>query len=238
MLRIEHMGRAISEEEVVDLEKRIGCRLPEPYRRFLLKNNGGTPAPDMDTIDIEHMAGSPTDVDVFFGIDRTIKSSTIEWNMSALEGRIANHLLPIASDSGGNIFCVSLSQPDFGAVVYCDFNPTWHLGGAVYYSVAPDFDDFLKKSEHLKPIRTPSFQSHPAPETVDLSCLPTVPVQVGTYDGLVFSTGTDEILDEMVSDGPDKYWIVLWRGGVMDNVFDSNAQHVRVQIRRQPSPLR
>jgi hypothetical protein len=85
-----------------------------------------------------------------FRHQRSARSCDIEWNIHALENRISSHLLPIADDSGGNIFCISLSQPDFGAVVYCDFDPTWHLGGAVYYSVAPDFDNFLKESARLK----------------------------------------------------------------------------------------
>jgi hypothetical protein len=52
-----------------------------------------------------------------------------------------------------------------------------------------------------------------APENVNLSGLPTVTVQPGNYDGLVFSTGTDTVIDEMAPDGPDEYRIVLWRLG-------------------------
>jgi hypothetical protein len=50
-----------------------------------------------------------------------------------------------------------------------------------------------------------------APESVDLSCLPTIQVQAGTYDGLVFSSGTEDVIDELALDGPDEYLIVLWR---------------------------
>jgi hypothetical protein len=149
MARIEQAGRALSEKDIVALEQRIGCRLPESYRRFLLENNGGVPTPDMDTIDIEHLLGSSTNVQVFFGIDTPVESSNIEWNIRSLEGRISSQLLPIASDSGGNIFCISLSESDFGGVVYCDFDPSWHLGGPIYYRVAPDFDSFLARIRSL-----------------------------------------------------------------------------------------
>jgi hypothetical protein len=148
MIRIERAGRTLSEAEVVALELRIGCRLPESYRCFLLENNGGVPTPDMDTIDIEHLLGSPTDVGEFFGIDRPVTSSTIDWNLSTFEGRISNQMLPIACDSGGNLFCISLNERDYGSVVYCDFNPGfgYHVSNsAIYYPVAPDFDSFLER---------------------------------------------------------------------------------------------
>jgi hypothetical protein len=145
MVAIRNAGRPLSEADIASFEERIGHRLPEPYRRFLLKNNGGRPPMGVSTIDIDQLPGSPTDVGDFFGISDPPVSCDIEWNIHALENRISSHLLPIADDSGGNIFCISLSQPDFGAVVYCDFDPTWHLGGAVYYSVAPDFDNFLER---------------------------------------------------------------------------------------------
>jgi hypothetical protein len=147
MVRIRDVGRTLSEAEVVALEQRIGHHLPESYRRFLLQNNGGRPALDMDTIDIEHLPGSPTDIQVFFGIDDPVESCTIDWNLRMFENRISNQLLPIACDSFGNRFCIALSNSDYGSVVYCDFSPTFgpHVGTAIYYRVAPDFDSFLER---------------------------------------------------------------------------------------------
>lgn len=153
MVRIEEPGRALSEDDVVALEQRIGCRLPESYRRFLLENNGGRPTPDMDTIDIENLPESPTGVDVFFGIDDAVECCTIEWNLRTLDGRISKELLPIARDGFGNRFCISLSKRDFGSVVYCDFyhGLGFHVAdSALYYTVAPDFDGFLERIRSLE----------------------------------------------------------------------------------------
>jgi hypothetical protein len=147
MVRIRDAGRTISEADVVALEQRIGHRLPESYRQFLLLNNGGRPTLDRDTIDIEHLPGSPTDVQVFYGIDDPIESCTIDWNLNVFKNRISDRLLPIACDSFGNRFCITLSGTDRGSVIYCDFNPTFgsHVGAAIYYRVAPDFNSFLEK---------------------------------------------------------------------------------------------
>jgi hypothetical protein len=109
----------------------------------------------MQVIDIEHLPGGGTDVSEFFGVDRTVTSSTINWNMHAFEGRISNHLLPIAMDSGGNLFCLSLSHNDLGSVVYCDFEPGfgYHVSNsAIYYPIAPDFDGFMEKFGRLRAI--------------------------------------------------------------------------------------
>jgi hypothetical protein len=107
----------------------------------------------MQTIDIEQLPGGEADVNVFFGIDREVVSSTIDWNLRTLEGRISNQLLPIANDSGGNRFCLSLSKADYGSVVFCDFDPGFgfHASNSViYYRVAPDFDSFLERIRSLE----------------------------------------------------------------------------------------
>jgi hypothetical protein len=65
MVAIRNAGRPLSEADIASFEERIGHRLPEPYRRFLLKNNGGRPPMGVSTIDIDQLPGSPTDVGDF-----------------------------------------------------------------------------------------------------------------------------------------------------------------------------
>jgi len=143
MVVIEHSGRMLTEHDVIKIEDRLGVRFPAPYRRFLLKHNGGRPTPD--TIDVEGLPGNSTDIHSIFGTDETDEVAGLGWYVSTYAGRLSGDLLPIARDSGGNLFCLSLSRSDFGSVVYCDFDPTFHLGGATYYRVAADFDSFLER---------------------------------------------------------------------------------------------
>lgn len=50
-----------------------------------------------------------------------------------------------------------------------------------------------------------------APESPDLKRVPGVPVDPGKYLGRAFSRGTGDVVDEMATEGPDEYRIVLWR---------------------------
>jgi hypothetical protein len=145
MVTIENPGPRILEADIRDFERRIGEPLPEEYRRFLLEFNGGAPSPD--TIDIEGLPGSSVDVQVFFGIGRAVTSSGIEWNMATLAARLKEGLLPIACDSGGSVFCLSLKGCKRGTVFYCDLESAFadFDSEPSLYPVASSFDEFLKK---------------------------------------------------------------------------------------------
>jgi SMI1-KNR4 cell-wall len=108
VLNVENSGPSITEHDLARLEGSLGRQLSAPYRRFLLGHNGG--APDPVCVDVPGFG--ETDVQVFFGIGRSIETSRIEWNIDALKERLEGVLVPIACDSGGNLFCLSLRPPD------------------------------------------------------------------------------------------------------------------------------
>ncbi|WP_137940452.1 SMI1/KNR4 family protein [Chitinivorax sp. B] len=135
MIEIGNHGRTIIDSEVVDIEKKFNVIFPEEYRAFLLKFNGGTP--EFCSIDIPGMEDSPTDVKVFFGIDRKYETSNIDWNIQLLnEFEFDIPLLPIASDSGGSIFCIECGSNN---VVFLDMNES----PCAVYEVAKTFEEFL-----------------------------------------------------------------------------------------------
>ncbi len=85
--------------------------------------------------------GTPTDVQVLFGIRRTIKSSNLSWNRQTFANRIPRELVPIACDSGGNLFCLRVLGPAYGKIVYVDLEqPPYET-----YDVAEGFLAFLNK---------------------------------------------------------------------------------------------
>jgi hypothetical protein len=141
MVEISEQGsQSISAAEIAALEGKLGAKLSDSYRRFLMLNNGGRPSPDI--IDIEGVPGSPTDVQIFFGIGRNIESSDLSWNLDLIAERYpGHHLLPIACDSGGNLFCLEVSQGIASEVMYCDLNDSC----GAFYKVALHFDEFLNK---------------------------------------------------------------------------------------------
>lgn len=144
MIRIEGSGKILADVDIEDLEKTLQVNLPAQYRRFLIAYNGGVPVPDV--VDVEGVPGSPTDIQVFFGIDQAIESSDLIWNWQTFSGRIPETLLPIACDSGGNLFCLSLSAGALGHVFFVDLEQE----SLNTYLVAEEFDTFLQKIRSLE----------------------------------------------------------------------------------------
>lgn len=140
---LKEQGPELGEADVAGLEATLGQPLPAPYRRFLLANNGGIPVPN--TADVPGFAQTPTDVQEFFGLGLVNASSRIDWNIETLKQRLDDQLIPIACDSGGNVFCLSLRATDEGAVLYCDLDAVYADYGRAppLYRVAADFEQFL-----------------------------------------------------------------------------------------------
>ncbi|WP_437775756.1 SMI1/KNR4 family protein [Sorangium sp. So ce1097] len=145
MTTIENHGPKIYDVDISNLEQRLGAALPEEYRRFLLDFNGGIPAPD--TVDVEGLPGASADVQVLFGIGRPIESSNIDWNLTALAERLEAGMLPIAADSGGNVFCLALQGYRRGSVFYCDLESVFGNLAATpqMFQVASNFDVFMTR---------------------------------------------------------------------------------------------
>lgn len=150
MIRIRAQGPRLAEKDVIHFEKSIGSPLPETYRRFLLENNGGRTTPD--TVYVEGLPGSPTDIKVLFSIGSAVETNDLLWNRETFTGRIPGRFLPIASDSGGSRFCVSLSGSDRGSVVFCLLTFT-EDDGTIYF-IANNFDEFIDKIVPFEPTRT------------------------------------------------------------------------------------
>lgn len=115
--KILDSGRSISEFDLAQLESRVGKSLPQTYKDFLLRNNGGRPRPmyfPMRGVE-NNPVGQVLD---FFGIDDPIESCRIDWNYEIYKNRIGRGMLPIATDGGGNLICLSLDATTFGAIFY------------------------------------------------------------------------------------------------------------------------
>jgi len=143
-MKIENAGPSIGPEEIAELEKKVGVRLPPSYREFLLRFNGGVPRPD--GIDVSGPPDMPTDVQVFFGIGRDVNSSDLYWNFSLVKNmRIGLQFFPLACDSGGNFFCFAVDEGSAMEVFYVDICSS----PPVFYLVAPSFEGFIDKITDL-----------------------------------------------------------------------------------------
>jgi hypothetical protein len=139
-MMIGDAGPKIKLEDVDAIEKQINARLTSEYRQFLLKYNGGTPSPDI--MDVPDARGTPTDVQVFFGIGRSVDSSNLSWNASLVADRCPGlPVLPIACDSGGNLFCLKVERGVAEKVVYCDLESR----ECAIYAVAQSFGELIRR---------------------------------------------------------------------------------------------
>ena len=140
MIQISKKGRALSLTDLSNLESALHLSLPSEYKAFLLTTNGGIPTPN--TIDITNLSGSPTDTQVFFGIEREIASSNIIWNyQNFLEGCLANEVVPIACDSFGDIFYIRCGKIDWGHILF----GVRTQSDVEFFHVANDFGSLMEK---------------------------------------------------------------------------------------------
>lgn len=140
MVRIVEQGPKVTELQIAYFAKQLGASLASDYKKFLLENNGGRPKPD--TIDIEGLQESPTDVQEFFAIGGEIAASELAEQLDFIKEHCPDrHVLPIACDSFGNLFCLNVIDGIASNVVYYELN-----GSAPnFYNVAPTFTEFLNK---------------------------------------------------------------------------------------------
>ncbi len=97
----------IDEIEILNFEKIIGKQLPTDYRKFLIKNNGGRPTPNIfKTLRGEY----ETDVQFLFGI--TNGNYDLRENFQELKHHIPFEFIPIAIDSGGNFVLLDLNTQE------------------------------------------------------------------------------------------------------------------------------
>lgn len=100
-----------------EFERRTRTRLPEDYRQFLLEHNGGQPEP------------------AFFWIQQPVDGSRVLRFYALFEGSllpslnayagperygIPASLLPIADDGLGNLICIGIEAPIYGAILFLD----------------------------------------------------------------------------------------------------------------------
>lgn len=117
MLKIFKFDNTDVSNEVSDFEQKYDLQLPDSYKKFLLKYNGGnTPK---STFKINWVS---SDIRAFYGF----KNATKEYNFSYLvemnyfEELLENHYLPIATDSFGNQIVITISEKNKGEIYFFD----------------------------------------------------------------------------------------------------------------------
>jgi hypothetical protein len=139
MVTINHSGRKLGEDDLRDFEHDLGARLPDAYRAFLLRNNGGTPWPDM--IRIEGLPTRVTNIQMFFGLHQSDEQYNLDWNLRTFAERAPLNSIPIARDSFDSLFCMTLKGDARGRITFVDSLQE----GRPRYEIADSIDGLLEK---------------------------------------------------------------------------------------------
>src|SRR5437763_926852 len=91
-----------SEESIQKVEARLGSPFPADYRRFMTEANGGRPDPSGFTFDTPD-GTSDSSVRYFLTLDESERLYAIQRFLDRYGDRIPGNMLPIASDSFGNL---------------------------------------------------------------------------------------------------------------------------------------
>ncbi len=101
--------RPAIEQDIMHFQMGLAAVLPEDYREFLLRYNGGYPNP-------AGFRGGDEVINSFFGFCQ--KHHCLLCNYYIHRTVLPNGIIPIANDPGGNLVCLVVSKPDRGKVLF------------------------------------------------------------------------------------------------------------------------
>ncbi len=137
-----HTGRPVTERDLGKIESELGFSFPANVRGFYTQTNGGRPKPHLFPKNGEFYAVHKF-LSVLFPNPRlTVESTYRDLTTDPATSRFPSYLVPIAIDGGGDHYCFSIRQEDFGAI-YCF---SWEYYDDPHRSIvllASDLDSFL-----------------------------------------------------------------------------------------------
>lgn len=110
---------SISENDLIKFENDKSLKLPEEYRKFLLKHNGGY-WPEKNSFNFINRADG-SDIQYFYGVNLPNKEkecyTSLDQNANSSGEDFPSKYLAIGTDSGGNQILLNIEN---GQVCFCD----------------------------------------------------------------------------------------------------------------------
>jgi hypothetical protein len=147
-------GPLLTDEVIGNLESALGYELPQEYRSFLKKYNGGAPKESAVLFDSKKLGIHGSTIGYFYGVGTG--SEDVLKMTKTLSGSIPIGMIPIADTPDGNYFLMSLRNDSFAKIYYFDheveprlpFEPARSLPDNMEI-VAPTFGEFLGQLQDL-----------------------------------------------------------------------------------------
>lgn len=130
-----------TENELNDFETQNGTKLPQDYRDFLLKFNGGKP-------NQKTSFNTSTKVTYFLGMHNGDYYASLYKHIEMYKSRLPFGTFPVATDPFGNLFIMSLHPESNGHIYFWDHEeePEYQDGHytANCFFVANSFSEFVE----------------------------------------------------------------------------------------------
>jgi hypothetical protein len=143
-MEIRHSNEfgTIQLQVIVDFEEANDIKLPEDYKQFLFEHNGGRPYPCISPV-------VKSDVQWIYGMVREPNYASLFWHIEIFQRRIPSWYFPIANDSGGNLYLMSLYHENFGMIAFWNHEGETDGEADQYFDnmriVANSFTEFLNQ---------------------------------------------------------------------------------------------
>lgn len=126
--------------ELNDFEKENNIILPDDYKSFLLEFNGGVPNPNKNR--------KPSAVVTYIlGMHNGDYYASLYKHIDMFKGRLPVSTFPVATDSFGNLFIMSVHKESYGHIYFWDHEgePEYQDGHYVdnCYFASYSFTDFI-----------------------------------------------------------------------------------------------
>jgi hypothetical protein len=142
------VGPSLQPSAIEKFERETGHLIPEDYKRFLLKTNGGEPERKVFTFHRKNGRVDEGAVWRFIGLEDGSEQDLRYFTGVFLEGnRIPRDLFPIGNGGGGNLILIGASGPRAGRIYFWDHNWEAEEGDSPtddnVYPVADNLESFL-----------------------------------------------------------------------------------------------
>lgn len=107
----------LDEKRLWLFEKRIGTRLPEDYRQFLINHNGGKPIPCYFRIS---EAEGENSLHHFYGLHDGPSYLSLEEAYENHKGMVPTSMISFADDPFGNALCIGIEADNKGKIFFWD----------------------------------------------------------------------------------------------------------------------
>lgn len=128
--------------DITQFEIHNNVQLPEDYKDFLIKYNGGRPNPNL-------VPSVKSDVQWIYGMVNEPYYASVFQHIDMFQKRIPSWYFPIANDSGGNLYLMSLYNENHGLIAFWRHEEETDGNADQYFDnmdiVSNSFSEFLNQ---------------------------------------------------------------------------------------------